>query len=289
MDKVLGACIVGVLFTAQLYAAACCGGAGPASFIQLARLQKYEAVLGSAVVDALGRYDSEGVLRPENTNRRFSTSLSGAGRINADTEWVVQVPWVHQLNRAAGQEFSSSGLGDVGALVRYWLAESLFASDPYPSLIVNAGLRLPTGRPQRFLGGLLIPATGDGYLSALLGGALQKRLGSWIVDLSTLLSLPVVLDGNRDGERWDTQLALGYSATPRLSLSAGGLHSMRGNRLTGGEIAGGSSGWVIEAFVGFRYFITRFWACSLNLQAAMGGHNLVANQSASLGTSLGFY
>lgn len=277
------------LISSQAWAAACCAGGGPRSFISLAPLQNYALVASTSVKDAFGFFDEQSVLRGQNTRRRFQVLLGGAARIQTDTELSLTIPIVYQVSQFGTRTASTQALGDLQATVRYRLVESLYDSDPYPSISVFAGIRLPTGQMEKQVGTALLPATGEGTFAPVAGIGFQKRVKSLTFDISATYTAPIAAASIKPGDEVNTAFSLSYAATQRLNLFGNVSYNMRLDDQRQGKPLSGSGGGALEGGMGIRYFATRFWSMALSLDTAFGGQNYLANQSVAISTSYGFY
>lgn len=263
-----------------IWAAACCAGGGPKSFISLARLQAYEIGISSTVRDVYGEFDLHGELGETPKNQTYSLLLGAGARLTQDLQWVATVPLVHQVNRFGRSDTTESGLGEILTSLDYVLLESLFSDEWYPTLSVYAGAKLPTG-------------VGNSLWEPFVGLTAKKIFGPLTLSLRSGFTGRLIRQGFDRGDMVDLVESASYSFNERLSLAVGSTQAWTFNDRLHGQIKTDSATRVATVFLSPTYYVDRYWSVAAGLEAALPfaktGVNAQASRVFSLTTKYGFF
>ncbi len=282
------------LFTSLLEAATCCLGGGPKSFISLQRLEKYQVGLTTGYRGVFAHYNVYGELEETSKNQSVSAALGAGVRILDPLQISATLPVVYQENQAGRTLSTRTNVGDIFVGSQYTILESLFQSDPYPTVSILAGLKVPTGALESSTNGN-VRGTGNGLWEPSVGFLLQKNYsflaGSFRGAFTKRIPKSGVLD--REGDLFELNESLAVNITQQFSLLAGLSQAWTRAGFQGGKEVAETHTRTISGLLSSTYFFTRFASATLSLESVLPveswGMNSQAYRSISLTTRYGFY
>lgn len=300
--KLLLSLLLAGFISQSLYGAACCGGEGPKSFLQLRELQSYQLGISTSLKDIYGRYDEYGDLIRTDKSQTYTLSAGAAAKVTEDLDAQLLVPWVYQVKEYTGNPNSAGNLGDISVGARYALVRAFFHDDWYPSIFVSGGLKFPTGTVEALSNeGKITPGSGNGIWEPYLGVFLQKNVGFATLGLSATYTgrfkrTVDTVQGPQSVKEGD-RVTLGESGTiplsERWSLTLGSNQTWDMARQLNGSAVADSAARFVTGVVSTTYFLTRYWAMSVEGEAALPIAKLGVNQQAArtitMTTSYAFY
>ena len=285
--------LISFLFGAYVHAATCCLGGGPKSFISLQRLEKYQIGLSTGVRDVFAHYNIYGELEESPKNQTITAALGVGVRIFDPLQLSVMVPFVYQQNQVGPSIATRKNLGDTFAGFQYTIIESLFQSDKYPTVAIQAGVKFPTGAVESSTSGN-VRGTGNGLWEPTMGLLLQKNYSilSGSVRAAFTKRVPTAKITDREGDLIELNETLALNFTQRLSVAAGlGQAWTRAGYQNGVEIPDTHSR-IISALFSATYFVTRQASLTAAFESALPveawGMNQQAYRSFSLTARFGF-
>ena len=170
-------------------AQACCAGASAITPARLAPGEDQLVGIQAKAATLLGSYDDETRYRPLAAGSGewdLEQSLFGAVRFAERAQLSLLVPFVETHRAALGQSATGGGVGDVNLGGRYDFTVPGRARST-PGLALLGGLTLPTGTPpDGARRPLATDATGIGAIQGSVGGALEERVGPFMLGLSAI-------------------------------------------------------------------------------------------------------
>ena len=298
---------MGVLIAAipsLLRAAACCLGSGPKSFLQLRHLESYGLGVSTSFRDVYARYNDYGEMIAAEKDQTYTTSLAASLRLTEMADAYAIVPWVFQWTGSGGATRESGNFGDVLLGARYAIYENLFQQDWYPDLMLNVGIKVPSGTVDTLTSaGVLSPGTGNGLWEPFVGFTVQKDL-QWVVlsfspaythRFSRQIPDPVsaALVSINEGDRIELDESAAFPITERFSLSVGSSQSWDLDRRVSGRAVPDTGDRVTSVFAGVSYFVTRYCNVSAGGDGSIPidwfGKNQEVYRSASMTLTYAFY
>jgi len=273
-------------------AAACCLGGSSKSFLSLQRLQKYEVGTALSYKEDYGRFSAAGSLESSEVHRTFQMVLGAGTRVHPDWQLHAFVPLVSQVKSYGSRLENAFGLGDVSVGVDWTAVEALFTTDWYPTIRVQAGLKLPTGGTEKKVSGTWQPGTGNGMWEPYLGVGFEKKIGQFTAGVRGGVTARAS-SGDKLGTQLELAESLAYNFSPRFSVAAGSSQTWTGDTTVGNRTIASSSSRSISFFAQGTYFIDRTLSVALSAEftAPQSGwsRNSPATQSISLITKYGLF
>lgn len=291
--KRFAAIFILVVLPRWVFAAACCQGGGPKSFISLQELEDSEIGIASSFREVYGWYNPYGDLEEIEKNQTYSLSFGVAKRLTPDLALTLTLPLVYQRNGLGQNVTTRSNLGDTLVGAQYTIYRSLFQDEWFPSVILSGGMKVPTGVEENYTGDQYQPGTGNGLWEPFFGVGLQKEWKNWRFNLAGAYTVHLQRHGYTDGDRVDLTESVAYVFTRRFSLGVGSNQSWISSTQLQNVTVADSSGRAIEAFVTPTYFITPIFSVSasafVTLPVAGWGVNHQASRAFTFTTKYGFF
>jgi hypothetical protein len=256
----------------------------------------HEAALVGATLEAAyvyGSYGPSGAYRaaPDSAGEQnFEQDLLAALRVLGRGQLSLVVPFVQTRRSTARVTSFGGGLGDVNVAARYDFVDA--GSSRYvPGIALLFGVTLPTGTPPESASRpLATDATGTGAVQLNGGVALEQIYGSWLFNLTGIVSQRLTRTASGVSERLGTQFTgLGgaaYTFESKIALAAFASYSAEGDATVAGTRVPDSSRRAL--LLGLA--VSASPVDTVRLQASVFGNlpisDFGANQPASIGLSL---
>jgi hypothetical protein len=252
------ALLIALLLSESARAASCCVGGSPKTFIHLRRLQTYELGLSTSVRDVYARYDFSGARHETDGNQTYSLTWGAGARLVDGLQAFAAFPLVHQVNKYGSLSSTRTLPGDSILGITWTAVEHLFFDDWYPTVLLTAGAKLPTGRVERVENGRRSPGTGNGLWEPFFGVALRKDFEYVTFSVTANFNRPFGLleNGITDGNRWEVIESLSIPIGRRLSLGGGAAQTWIAEKAQNGALLPNSAERSLGAFATATYFIT---------------------------------
>lgn len=276
--------LLAIVLTTQPYlafAAACCGGAGPKSFIVLQDLQTYEIGLSLSYRNILGEYNVYGEPQQGDRNKTYVLSFGAGARLLSDIEVSAIVPLsIHEYS--SGQNaVRNRDVGDILLGGKWIVLRSLFRDDWYPSVSVTSGLKAPTGSVDRFVQAKWMPGTGNGLWEPFVGLGFKKEYGIMTVMLDFTYTARLgsrSFSGTREGDKFETSENVIVPFGRRFSIGAGSTQSWIAASTRNGLSLDDTSGRVVSLQFNSTYFFTQLFSMGLAIDSGIPITGLGVNQ-----------
>lgn len=222
------ATLFALVATSPAQAGACCVGSTSVVPARLGECETWVVGLSSTGQRSVGRWDAEGAVVPSSLqDEALTTELFGGWRWTREAQLGLSVPTLINRKGVGEDEVWGSGLGDT-RISGLWdpldeLPRGVDGIRAWPVPIVQAGLRLPTGRTwEEAEGDLFEDVTGRPGTGLIVAAGLERTLDRtpWSLNLGGELS--------PDGEHLHGVLgmdaSLGHTLGRSFSLSARASH-----------------------------------------------------------------
>lgn len=251
------------VISVKLYAASCCVGGGPKSFIQLRNFEKYQVGLSLGYKDNYAKYTPYGTLAEAKKTETFVSSFGAGMRFRDDLDASLLVPY-SSIDK-------SMGLGDASVLLRYVLVDPLYISDWYPKVSITTSLKAPTGNQDGDNGnGLWEPGIGvlleKDYTEFLLNfsAGYTYRSQKQTKDPFTGSALDVKL-----GDRFELAQSVIVPLTESLSVATGSSQLWELATQLNGQSTAYSQGRSVQGFISTTYFFSRIWKMTAAFESTL--------------------
>jgi hypothetical protein len=282
-------------FQAISWGAACCGGGGPKSFLSLQELQNFDLAVLSSFQESYGWYNSSGEAFSKKGPVDYTIQISSVGRLAPNWEAFARVPMVYRVTDYGSTRQARSSLGDVSLGLRWTFLRSLFVEDPFPTVSLVMGGKIPSGLTEINDQGRMKPGTGNGLWEPLIGLSFRKDYYGWLGNIDFTFVTPY---GNLKGRSVrENQInlteSLSYAFNRQFNLGGGSTQSWTFDKEINGQDLSDAAGRSLSVFTAANYFLTQFTSVGAAFEwivpADGFGVNQPINRTLSFNVRYGFY
>ncbi|NBX93157.1 MAG: hypothetical protein EBQ85_08015 [Proteobacteria bacterium] len=286
---------IAVLLDLSVWGAACCGGGGPKSFLALQELQNFDFSLVSSFQESYGWHNARGEAFSRKGPIDITLQASTVGRLSPNWEAFGRFPIIYRTTDYGAITQSRSSLGDITLGLRWTLLRSLFVEDPFPTVSLVLGSKLPTGLSEIKENGVFKPGTGNGMWEPLVGLSFRKDYFGWLGNIDATWSPQI--GGSKGRSERENQLSLteslSYAFSRRFNWGLGSSQTWGFEKEMEGHIIPGSASRGLAVFTSANYFISQFTSVGAGVECSVPwdgfGINQPITRTASLNVRYGFY